>query len=167
MERAGAPAVPNPVVAAVDDPTVSDRGAFDLTEPAGRAHQPAAQPAEAPCPRVRPPVPVRKATSGRQRHPDEVAGADWLRRAILTLPLLQRQVVVLRDLEDRSESEVAAILGVPLGTVKSRLSRASSALRATTREGGDHGTTGAAPDVPTAAKRRRKSALGGGWHEAP
>lgn len=42
----------------------------------------------------------------------------------------QRTVVVLRHLEDRSEAEVAALLGVAPGTVKSRLSRAMSHLAA-------------------------------------
>lgn len=37
------------------------------------------------------------------------------------LPLAQREVLVLRLVEDRPDSEVAELLGVPVGTVKSRL----------------------------------------------
>jgi RNA polymerase sigma-70 factor (ECF subfamily) len=40
-----------------------------------------------------------------------------------------RSVVVLRDVEDLSYEEIAAILGLPLGTVKSRILRGREALR--------------------------------------
>jgi len=40
-----------------------------------------------------------------------------------------REVLVLCDLEERPDSEVAAMLGVPKGTVKSRLRRARKELR--------------------------------------
>ena len=61
---------------------------------------------------------------------DEAADADWIRRAVLALPMPQRQVVVLRYLEDRGEAEIAALLGVPVGTIKSRLNRGLHALAA-------------------------------------
>jgi DNA-directed RNA polymerase specialized sigma24 family protein len=41
----------------------------------------------------------------------------------------QRAVVVLRYQEDLSESEVARLLGLPVGTVKSTASRALARLR--------------------------------------
>lgn len=48
---------------------------------------------------------------------------------LVGLSPLQRAVLVLRDLEDLSEDQTAALLGVEVGTVKSRLSRARSAFR--------------------------------------
>jgi len=53
-----------------------------------------------------------------------------VRAAIGTLPLGQRQVLTLVDLEGCSYIEVANILGVPVGTVMSRLCRARRALKA-------------------------------------
>ena len=52
-----------------------------------------------------------------------------LDQAIGTLPVEQRQVILMVGLEGMAYEEVAAILMVPVGTVRSRLSRARSALR--------------------------------------
>jgi RNA polymerase sigma-70 factor (sigma-E family) len=54
---------------------------------------------------------------------------DSLRRAIDRLPRRMRAAVVLRYYEDMTEAEVAAVLGVSLGTVKSTVSRAVAKLR--------------------------------------
>lgn len=53
-----------------------------------------------------------------------------LDRAIALLPAEQRAVLLLVTLEDMSYEEVAHILGIPMGTVMSRLSRAREKLRA-------------------------------------
>lgn len=52
-----------------------------------------------------------------------------VRAAIAALPLGQRQVVTLVDLEELSYAEVAEVLAIPIGTVMSRLCRARVALR--------------------------------------
>jgi RNA polymerase sigma-70 factor (ECF subfamily) len=53
-----------------------------------------------------------------------------LDRAIALLPAEQRAVLLLVTLEDLSYEEVARTLGIPMGTVMSRLSRAREKLRA-------------------------------------
>ena len=50
-------------------------------------------------------------------------------RAIRALPVEFREVIVLRELEDLSYKEIARIVGVPLGTVMSRLARGRDRLR--------------------------------------
>jgi RNA polymerase sigma factor (sigma-70 family) len=52
-----------------------------------------------------------------------------LDRAIARLPTEQRSVLLLVTLEEMSYEEVARSLGVPIGTVMSRLSRAREKLR--------------------------------------
>jgi RNA polymerase sigma-70 factor (sigma-E family) len=59
---------------------------------------------------------------------DQVDLADAVHRAMAGLTREQRDVVVLRIFVDLSEQQTAYILGLPLGTVKSRLSRALTQL---------------------------------------
>jgi RNA polymerase sigma-70 factor, ECF subfamily len=52
-----------------------------------------------------------------------------LERAIRLLPEEQRQVILLVGLEGMRYEEVAAVLDIPIGTVRSRLSRGREMLR--------------------------------------
>jgi len=52
-----------------------------------------------------------------------------LERAIAKLPSTQRSVILLVGLEGMSYGEVAAVLDVPVGTIRSRVSRGREALR--------------------------------------
>jgi RNA polymerase sigma-70 factor (ECF subfamily) len=62
-------------------------------------------------------------------------GQDWalehrdLLRAFAALPEEQRSVLLLIGIEDLSYGEAASVLGVPIGTVMSRLSRGRERLR--------------------------------------
>lgn len=93
---------------------------------------------------------VRDQARARARRPRELALLDWtergdprsadphtavelrpsLRAALNSLGEQQRAVVVLRYFDDRSEDEVARLLGITTGTVKSTASRAIAHLRA-------------------------------------
>lgn len=54
---------------------------------------------------------------------------DLVQRGLESLSFDQRAVIVLHDLEDVPQKEIAAILNIPVGTVKSRLFHARAAMR--------------------------------------
>lgn len=54
--------------------------------------------------------------------------------ALRRVPIAERTVLVLKYLEDRTEATIAELLGLPLGTVKSRLARGRDRLRAELRD---------------------------------
>ncbi len=63
---------------------------------------------------------------------DEISSiddAEQVHHALDQLPLLQREVLTLYFLQDLSLDQIAALLNVPVGTVKSRLHYAKSAIR--------------------------------------
>jgi RNA polymerase sigma-70 factor (ECF subfamily) len=67
---------------------------------------------------------------------DAAAGSEAqvrVQEALLELPPDLRLAVVLYDIEGQSYREVARVLGIPEGTVKSRIHRARSALRESLR----------------------------------
>lgn len=53
---------------------------------------------------------------------------DQVRRAVLSLPAVYREVIALCDLEDASYEDASAALDCPVGTVRSRLNRGRSML---------------------------------------
>jgi RNA polymerase sigma-70 factor (ECF subfamily) len=83
-----------------------------------------------------PSTPIEEASelADQGRNPEEVAVADESRgrveQALAGLDPVFREAVVLRDLEELSYDEIAALLGVPIGTVRSRIARGRSQLRA-------------------------------------
>jgi RNA polymerase sigma-70 factor (ECF subfamily) len=61
-------------------------------------------------------------------HPERLAASDGIRRAFARLSGEARALIVLHHLEERPVLEIAALLGVPEGTVKWRLHAARAAL---------------------------------------
>ncbi|MDT0342443.1 SigE family RNA polymerase sigma factor [Streptomyces litchfieldiae] len=61
---------------------------------------------------------------------DELVTRGALLDALGRLPTRQRAVIVLRYVEDRTETEVADLLGIGVGTVRSHAARALARLRA-------------------------------------
>ena len=59
---------------------------------------------------------------------------NLLQAAIEELPVQFREVLVLCEVEEMSYQEIADTVGVPIGTVMSRLSRARAALRANVQQ---------------------------------
>lgn len=67
----------------------------------------------------------------------DVVELESLRAALARLPAKQRVVVVLRHVEDRSEREVAAMMGCTVGTVKSQCHAGLAKLRTLLGDGGE------------------------------
>jgi RNA polymerase sigma-70 factor, ECF subfamily len=61
-------------------------------------------------------------------HADQVDLSIDVRRALLEIPEDYRVVMLLHDVHDLPYEEVAAVVGIPVGTVKSRLHRGRVAL---------------------------------------
>jgi RNA polymerase sigma-70 factor (ECF subfamily) len=67
---------------------------------------------------------------------------DTVRQTLEALPADFREVLVLRELEGLSYKEIATVVGIPIGTVMSRLARARERLQAAleaSHTGGDRG----------------------------
>ena len=80
-------------------------------------------------------TPAPESTSVRR---DQERALD---RLMSSLPEEHREVLMLREIEEMSYREIAAVTNVPIGTVMSRLARARAALKArclTELEGAPH-----------------------------
>jgi RNA polymerase sigma-70 factor (ECF subfamily) len=53
-----------------------------------------------------------------------------LDRLLSALPQEQREILMLREIEELNYREIAAVINIPIGTVMSRLARARAALKA-------------------------------------
>lgn len=73
--------------------------------------------------------PLLTARDSPERYLEQVEVYHWLEQGLAALPGAQRTMVVLYDVEGYSYNEIVAFTGVPIGTVKSRLSRGRSKLR--------------------------------------
>ena len=77
---------------------------------------------------------IHQAVARIEQFTPNISGQDYfaselLQSALQTLSPDLRETVILRDLEELEYREIAQVLNVPEGTVKSRLARARSALR--------------------------------------
>ena len=63
-----------------------------------------------------------------------VIAHDQLRRALAELPDDWREAVILRDIEGLEYREIADVLGIPMGTVESRIFRGRQRLKAALQE---------------------------------
>ena len=76
-----------------------------------------------------PPQEVLAEGTVTDRHAVSLEGLVDIDDALARLPVSQRVVLVLRTREGLSDQEIATTLGIPAGTVKSRLHRARAAFR--------------------------------------
>ena len=72
---------------------------------------------------------ARQRPAEAARGPHDLGERDRLREALMKLRPEQRAAIVLRFYEDLSEADTAEALGIPLGTVKSTVSRGLERLR--------------------------------------
>ena len=88
---------------------------------------------------------------------DPAAGLSLrdLDRALARIPQERRQVILLIGLEDISYKEAATILDVPIGTIRSRLSRGRESLRTLMdrRDGTEAANRAAITSAPSNPKR--------------
>ena len=81
---------------------------------------------------ARSPRTVELVEQGPGQAPEQEAlfqGGEDIERALGALPEVFRNAVILRDVQDLSYDEIGRVLGVPLGTVMSRIHRGRSLLR--------------------------------------
>jgi RNA polymerase sigma-70 factor (ECF subfamily) len=79
---------------------------------------------------VRPALVAEQASHEPVSHDTDVHGARAVIDAARLLPLEQRQAVLMRDVQGLSYDEIAAVQGVPVGTVRSRIANGRSTIAA-------------------------------------
>jgi RNA polymerase sigma-70 factor (ECF subfamily) len=80
-------------------------------------------------------------SAGPERAYEAAEDSAQLRAAIGALPEKYRIVITLFHLQGKQYEEIAAVLGIPLGTVKTHLFRAKDLLRAALGDGARRSTT--------------------------
>jgi RNA polymerase sigma-70 factor (ECF subfamily) len=100
---------------------------------AGRNGEPAAEPADQSV-GIRPGEALERA--------EDQAG---LLAALARLSQEHRAVLVMKDIDGLKYEQIAEVMGVPIGTVRSRLHRARSELRVLLDPGGEHGPADPGP----------------------
>ena len=63
------------------------------------------------------------------KHTESTLQDKYIQEALNRIPPNFREVVVLRDVQQLSYEEIAAITGLPMGTVKSRINRGRTKLQ--------------------------------------
>ncbi|MFQ6102468.1 MAG: RNA polymerase sigma factor [Anaerolineae bacterium] len=76
-------------------------------------------------------LPLAASDAGPEATVERKERGEQVRQAVLALPPASRSVLVLREYEGLSYREIAATLGIPMGTVMSRLNYARNRLRET------------------------------------
>lgn len=66
---------------------------------------------------------------GPEEHASDAQLSEHIQHAINQLPRDQKAMILLREIEELSYEEIAQVLNLPLGTVKSRLARARCDLK--------------------------------------
>ena len=75
-------------------------------------------------------IPLMTSKDGPEATMVQAEREEQIRQAVMALPDASRSVLVLREYEGLSYREIADVLGIPIGTVMSRLNYARNRLRA-------------------------------------
>jgi len=106
------------------------------------------------------PLPAADAEPGVQADPGEglskAQQTAALRRALIALPIVYREAIVMCDLQELSYQEAATAAGCAIGTVRSRLNRGRALLTAAMREHDER--TGTRESAPSPQRRHRPAA---------
>jgi RNA polymerase sigma-70 factor, ECF subfamily len=98
-------------------------------------------------------------------HADRAAAAADVQRALLAIPEEYRVVLVLFEVEDLSVEQISSVLGIPSGTVKSRLHRGRAALGRALGGTPSGGASGAARPAEEGEPRHSAPASNPGRHD--